>query len=101
MRFQVNEGWPIGQFLIPASTIIDIGDKPDHELTEFERLARGRPIPLSATALDYDSALVLWRAFPEQRHRLRRDLSPFDQEIFEKLLAMNEQALKPWPRGTG
>jgi hypothetical protein len=101
MRFQVNQGWAIGQTLIPPSTIIDIADKPDHELMEFERLARGRIPPLDSTALDYDCALLLWRIYPDHRHRLRRCLSEFDEETFQKMLGMNEEALKPWPRGAG
>jgi hypothetical protein len=99
MRFQINQGWAIGQTLIPASTIIDIADKPDHELTEFERLAKGRIPPLDATALDYDSALVLWRSCPDHhRHRLRRCLSEFDTAMFEKLLG-NEAVLARYWKG--
>jgi hypothetical protein len=101
VRFQVNQGWAIGQFLIPPATIIDIADKPDAELSEFERLAKGRPIPIDCTALDYDSALTLWRAYPEHRHRLRRNLDDFNEETFQRLLAMNEEALKHWRRGAG
>jgi hypothetical protein len=100
MKFQVNTGWPIGQFLIPPATIIDIADKPDAELSEFERLAKGRPIPIDCTALDFDSALTLWRAYPEHRHRLRRHLDDFNEETFQRLLGTDEAALQRyWPRG--
>jgi hypothetical protein len=102
VRFQVNQGWPIGQTLIPAATVIDIGDKPEHELSEFERLARGKIPPLDATALDYDSALTLWRAYPEHRHRLRRNLDDFNEETFQRLLGTDEATLqRHWPRGAG
>jgi hypothetical protein len=100
MRFQINGGgWAIGQILVPAGTVINIVDAPDHELGEFQRLARGKIPPLDSTALDYDCAVLLWRLYPGQRHRLRRSLSEFDATMFEKMLSMNEEALKHWPRG--
>jgi hypothetical protein len=102
VRFQINQGWLVGQFLIPHGTVIDGDGKQDYQLTEAERLARGRTPPLDSTALDYDCALTLWRAFPEHRHRLRRSLSPFDRETFERLAAADEASLeRHWPRGAG
>jgi hypothetical protein len=101
MRYQINGGgWAIGQTLIPQSTIIDIADKPDHELTEFERLAKGRIPPIDVCALDADAAVALWRAYPWHRDRLRRQLDPFNEATFERLVGMDEAALqRHWPRG--
>jgi hypothetical protein len=99
MRFQVNNGWAVGQTLIAHGVIIDADGKEDYELTPEERLAKGRIPPLDVTALDYDCALFLWRLYPGQRHRLRRSLSEFDATMFEKMLGMDEEALKHWPRG--
>ena len=99
MRFQINGGgFLVGQVHIPASTVIDL-TKADADLTEFEKLARGKVPPLDSTALDADCALVLWRAYPWLRHRLRRDLSPFDEETFQKLLGMDDATLeRHWPQ---
>lgn len=58
MRFQINQGWAIGQFLIPASTVIDLVGKAENELTEFERLARGRVPPIDAICVCARDALA-------------------------------------------
>jgi hypothetical protein len=103
LRFQINGGgYLIGQVLVPNSTIIDL-TKPDAELTEFERLAKGHPIPIDSTALDADAAISILRSCPDHhRHRLRRQLSPVEQQTFEKLLALPETTLRRlWPQGAG
>jgi hypothetical protein len=53
VRYQISGGgWPIGSWLIPAGTIIDLPEgKAEHELTEWERIARGRLPPRDAIAL--------------------------------------------------
>ena len=94
MRFQISQGWLVGQTLIPASVIIDL-TKPDHALTEFDRLAKGRVPPIDIVSLDYDCALTMWCRYPEFRHRLRRHLSPFDEETFQEL-AVDETKLRRW-----
>jgi hypothetical protein len=102
MRFQIANGWPIGQFLIPAGVVINIGDKEDCELTEYEKLAKGRIPPIDICALDADCAVAMWRFYPFSRDRLRRELSPFETETFERLLGMNEAVLqRHWPQGKG
>jgi hypothetical protein len=102
MKFQVNTGWPVGQFLIPASTIIDIGDKPEHELSEYERLARGRIPPLDAVALDADAAIAIWRAYPFHRDRLYRQLDETNEATFARLVALSEGVLaRYWQQGKG
>jgi hypothetical protein len=59
MKYQISGGgWPIGGWLIPAGTIIDLDGKAEHQLTEWERLARGRVPPRDAIALD-DEAYAL------------------------------------------
>ena len=44
MKYLVGGGgWPIGGVLIPAGTLIDLpDDKPEHLLSPWERLAKGR-----------------------------------------------------------
>jgi hypothetical protein len=103
MKFQVNGGgWAIGQFLIPASTIIDIADKPEHELTEYERLARGRIPPIDVCSLDCGAAIALWRAYPWHRERLHRRLDPVQEAAFQRLLRMDEATLqRHWGAGKG
>jgi hypothetical protein len=102
MRFQINQGWAIGQFLIPPSTIIDLADKQDYELTPFEQLAKGRVPPIDVCALDADAAIVLWRAYPDHHERLYRCLDAFNEETFQKLLGTDEATLqRHWPRGKG
>ena len=102
VKFQVNQGWAIGQFLIPPSTIIDIGDKRDDELTEWERLAKGHCPPIDAAALDADCALLMWRGYPWHRERLCRRLDPFNEQTFGRLLAMDETTVQRyWPQGKG
>jgi hypothetical protein len=103
MRYQLSGGgWPVGQVLIPNSTIIDLGDKAEHQLTEFEKLARGRIPPLDTLALDADSAIALWRWYPFHRDRLRRHLDPFEEATFQRLLGMSEATLqRHWPQGAG
>jgi hypothetical protein len=53
MKYQISGGgWPIGGWLIPAGTIIDSDGKAEHQLSEWERLAKGRLRPRDAIALD-------------------------------------------------
>jgi hypothetical protein len=103
MRFQVNGGGRfIDQTLIPPSTVIDLADKQDHEMTPSELLAKGRPIPLDVTALDADCAISLWKSYPDHRHRLRRNLDPAQEALFARLRDLDPAALEAaWPTGKG
>jgi hypothetical protein len=94
MKFQVGEGWLVGQVLIPGSTILDYGDKQDHELSPPETIAKGKIPPVDSLALDADSALALWRAYPHCRERLRRNLDEINTEIFRRLLEMDNATLE-------
>lgn len=69
MRYQIGGGgWPIGAVLIPAGTIISLDNKAEHQLTEWERLARGRIPPMDAIALDQEA----WEAMAQsyEHHRI-------------------------------
>jgi len=71
-------------------------------LSPWEIVAKGRVPPLDATALDADAAVVLWRAYPFHRERLRLHLDDHNRETFERLSAMDEETLEQhWPRGEG
>jgi len=73
MRFQLDTtGWSIGAVLIPAGTEINL-DKPDAQLTEFEKLAKSHlPPPMNALALDDASEALMRRAYPWHGHLIRR-----------------------------
>ena len=77
MRFQTLQPWVIGQFQIDSGVTIN-GDKIDEsEMTWEERLCEGRVPPLNAVlAMDWDCAWVMHEAYPEFRHRLKRQLWP-------------------------
>jgi hypothetical protein len=63
MKYQISGGgWPIGQWLVPAGTIIDLDGKADHQLTEWERLAQGRVPPRDAIALDDETYALMVNA---------------------------------------
>jgi hypothetical protein len=85
MRFQMLQDWPISQFCISAGTFLNL-DKPEAQMTQCERWAENRTPPLNAIlALDWECAWVMHEAYPEFRHRLRRQLGPLHQEIFGRL----------------
>jgi hypothetical protein len=100
MRFQIGSGWLINQFFVPPSTILDYGNKQQDELTPWEQLAQGRTPPIDACAFDADAAVAMWRSVhPDLQHRLRRKLDPYNEETFQRLLAMDEITLeRHWPR---
>lgn len=77
MRYQISGGgWPIGSWLIPAGTIIDLPEgKAEHELTEWERTARGRLPPRDAVALDeqtYQAMVKQYEIGPKPPWRVHR-----------------------------
>jgi hypothetical protein len=81
MRYQlVDHGWPIGQWLIPAGTIIDLS-KPDTQLTDFEKLAKGRVPPLNALALDPECVELMRTAYHSHHHLLRSDVTQWEKDI--------------------
>jgi hypothetical protein len=60
MKYQLNGAWPIGQYLIPATTIIDTSAGDD-----WSRLARGRVPPLNATPLDDEAHKAMLNHYQE------------------------------------
>jgi hypothetical protein len=102
VKYQVNAGWLVGQTLIPHGTIVDLADKEDYQLTPAELLAKGRTPPLDTLALDADSAIALWVAYPWHRERLRRHLDEFNEATFQRLLGIDEETLqRHWQQGQG
>lgn len=93
MRYQLLTPWPVGQFCVEAGTVIDL-NKPEVEYTQPEKLVEGHTPPLFSTlALDWDCAETMWRNYPEFRHKLRRALGPFHEEMFERLVRGELQVL--------
>jgi hypothetical protein len=85
MRYVLTTPFAIGQFCIPAATVIN-GDKVDEsEMTQWERLAQGHCPPIDAVALDWDASIVMWEQYAELRHRLQRNLGPAHEEMFQRL----------------
>jgi hypothetical protein len=72
MKFQLDQtGWPIGQFVVPAGTTLDLG-KPESQMTDWEKLARGRAPPMNALALDDEAEQTMQRAHPWNLNMIRR-----------------------------
>jgi len=82
MRFQLKDtGWPIGQYLVPVGTILDLGNPT----TDWDRLAMSHmPPPLNAVALDQECAEFMHRVYPGQRHLLHVAIQPTQTETKEK-----------------
>jgi hypothetical protein len=68
MRFQIAEaGWPVGQFLIPAGTVIDTEADDD-----WSRLVRERGLPLNARPMDNEAYEFMVRAYPNHKELIVR-----------------------------
>ena len=66
MKYQIlSGGFPVGQHLIPAGTIIDT-DAND----QWSSLAKGRPPPLNVMALDKVTWLWLQKLYPGEAHQI-------------------------------
>jgi hypothetical protein len=65
VRYQISGGgWPIGAVLIPGATIIDLPEgKAEHEMTEWERIAKGRLPPRDAISLDEETYAAMQAAY--------------------------------------
>ena len=64
MRYQIGTGgWPIGSWLIPVDTILDIS-KPN----DWTRLAAGRVPPLNARPMDDEAYQLMLKSYPVHRH---------------------------------
>jgi hypothetical protein len=84
MKWQVGRGgWLVGQWLIPAGTIVSGVAGPDGELVEAPQwhgvtlpVDSVRPMPINAAALDEEAALLMLRWYQNYGglhlwHRLR------------------------------
>jgi hypothetical protein len=59
MRFRIErEGWVVGQYLIPAGTVID-----DRVNDQWTQIAKGHVPPLNAVALDQEAFDLMKRAY--------------------------------------
>jgi len=66
MKYQLRDhGWPIGQFCIPAGTVIDT-DASD----QWSTLAKGWPPPLNAQPLDQLTYDRMKKTYPGLAHRI-------------------------------
>ena len=83
MRYQISGGgWPIGSWLIPAGTIIDLPEgKAEHELTEWERIARGRLPPRDAVAL-MSRPIKQWSSNTKSGRSRRGEFIGGDEMVF-------------------
>lgn len=72
MKYQLAQhGWPIGQFLIPVGTIIDLTKDPE-QMNDWEKLAQGKLPPLNALALDDDCANAMEQGYPGHLYLLHK-----------------------------
>jgi hypothetical protein len=68
MRWQLAGDWPIGQFSIPAGTVLSSGAG---EAPIWNGVALPMPPPLNAVALDEDAALLMLQWYePHEWYRL-------------------------------
>ena len=66
MKYQIlGGGFPVGQHLIPAGTIIDT-DAND----QWSNLAKGRPPPLTAMPLDRLTWEWMQKLHPGEKHQI-------------------------------
>jgi len=64
MRYQIlSGGWPVGQHLIPAGTVIDTTSND-----QWSTLAKGRPPPLNIMPLDLQTWKRLQEIYPDLKH---------------------------------
>jgi hypothetical protein len=91
MRWQIGGGgWPVGQYLIPAGTII-IG-KP----AKYNGVDLPFPMPIDAMPLDEEAALLSLSWYPELWHQLTFGAGVDHEAI--KAKARAKIAAGEWPR---
>jgi len=69
MIYQVGQGWPVADRVIPPGTIIDT-DKFD----DWSVLAKGKPPPIDAVAMDFEAYDLMMRHYPEDKIRTGPDI---------------------------
>ena len=65
MKFQLMADWPVGQYLVPAGTLIDGGNNPN-----WNNIPLPMPMPLNAKALDQEGADHLSTTYPFRLYEL-------------------------------
>jgi hypothetical protein len=61
MKFQVNgAGWAIGQWLVPAGSVLDTREGTDH----WSNIARGKIPPLASSPLDDEAHAAMVANYP-------------------------------------
>ena len=66
MKLLLTSAWPVGQYLIPAGTLIE-GDAP-----QWNGIPLRRPWPITAIALDQEGYAAIAADNPDQHHLLCR-----------------------------
>jgi hypothetical protein len=69
MRFQLLGEWPVGQYAIPASTVIEVIDGR----ANWQGHKLPMPVPINALALDAKAYEALCAAYPERLNELHFD----------------------------
>jgi len=65
MKFQLcNHGWPVGQYLIPVGTVINI---PPSVGDDWSRMAVGKTIPPNAQCLDREAYDAFVKVYGEKK----------------------------------
>jgi hypothetical protein len=64
MRWQLLGDWPVGQWLVPAGTVLE-GTAPT-----WNGIPLPMPMPLNAISLDDEAALMMLKWYGDQWHRL-------------------------------
>jgi hypothetical protein len=86
VRYTLGTGFVVGQWCIPPATEINL-DKSEAEMTAWERMAAGHTPPIDAIARDWECAWEMHLAYGEDfQHRLKRILTPFHQDMFDRLV---------------
>ena len=68
MKFQlVGHGWPIGQYLIPAGTIIDTADPGDPWRWAWQSCLPDKPPPVNALPFDQETYNLLAQVYGAYR----------------------------------
>ena len=66
MRYQIlSGGWPVGQYLIPAGTVINTASDD-----QWSNLAKGRPPPLNSMPLDWETWQKMKKLHPGETHQI-------------------------------
>jgi hypothetical protein len=98
MKFQITgAGWPVGQYLIPASTIIDSNADDD-----WSRHARDQKVPpINSTPLDLEAYDAMVKHYPAFLHQLFGLTVPYRPERVKEVMDDIEAFLARWDKKRG